>query len=238
MAIKALENLRNEEEKEEEEKLETNYYKLEKLLKWEHAEEVKQKLADGVSPRIVSAWCKERGFVISHPKLYELKELLQEAVMRNIAVERLLGIGVPKRKSILLQALGCHGITTYVKNEMELLDQLIHLGMSEVGKSPTIKIETAMKAIELKNKLTGGKHAGLTMYGLDQLRELEKVKMDAMVAVVMQYLPEEKYGELAEAVAQAEREFYETQAPELLEEYERAIQEAQADNVEGEEEDE
>ncbi len=205
-------------------KLDTRFYKLEKLVKWEHIEEVNQMLMDGVTPRAVSTWCADKGFIISHPKLYEYKDMLQEAITKNVTVERLLGVGMPKRKSILLQALGGH-VTNYVKNEMELLDQLIHLGMSAVAKEPEVKIETAMKAIELKNKLTGGKHAGLTMYGLDQLRELEKAKMDVIVGIVLEYLPEERHAELTEAISAAEREFYETQAPELLEQYEESLKE-------------
>lgn len=202
---------------------ETGYYRLEKFIKWEHIGEANEMLIQGCSPRQVSQWCKDHGFSISHPKLYEYKELLQESIAREITIERLLGIGVPKRKSILLEALDQNGVTHYVKNEMELLDHLIHAGMSALNRAPEIKIETAMKAIELKNKLTGGKHAGLTMYGLDQLRELERAKMDAIIEVVMSYLPEDKHEELAQAVALAERAFYETQAPELLAEYEQAL---------------
>lgn len=206
-------------------RLETRYYKLERLVKWEHIDTVNEMLMSGISPHEVSRWCKERGFSISHPKLYEYKEMLQEAITRRITVERLLGIGVPKRTPIVLQALGIQGVTQHVKNEMEVLDSVIHLAMNALSNSPTIKIETALKAIELKNKLTEGKHAGLTGYGLDQLRELEQAKFNAMVEVVMKYVPEDKHEELEAAIAAAERQFYHDRAPELLEEYEKAVQE-------------
>ena len=45
--------------------LETKYYKLEKLVKWEHREQVDTMLLNGVSPHKVSDWCKEQGFSIS-----------------------------------------------------------------------------------------------------------------------------------------------------------------------------
>jgi hypothetical protein len=205
-------------------KLETRYYKLEKLVKWEHIDTVNEMLMSGVSPHEVSKWCKERDFSISHPKLYEYKDMLQEAITRRITVERLLGIGVPKRTPIVLQALGIQGVKQHVKNEIEVLDTIIHLGMGALHNSPTIKIETALKAIELKNKLTDGKHAGLTNYGLDQLRELEQAKFNAIVAVVMQYIPEDRHDELEAAIAKAERDFYHARAPELLDEYEQAVQ--------------
>lgn len=214
--------------------METRFYKLEKLVKWDHVDEVNSMLMRGVTPREVSVWCSERGLDISHPKLYEYKKLLQESVTRSITVGRLLGVGVPKRKPILLQALGLGGIKNMVKNELELLDMLIHLGMNAVSLDPNIKVETALKAIELKNKLTDGKHGGLTGYGLDQLRDLERKKFDAMVQVVLKYIPEDRIEELQEALEAAERDFYAEAAPELLEEYEQTVQDEMAEMATGE----
>jgi hypothetical protein len=215
-----------------ESQLETRYYKLEKLVKWEHIDEVNEMLLNGVSPIRVSQWCKEQGFSISHPKLYEYKEMLQEAVTRRVTVERLLGIGVPKRTPIQLQALGLASAKNMVRNEMDVLDGIIQLGMSSLNSSPTIRLQDAMRAIELKQKLTGGNHGGLTSYGLEQLRELETRKFDALTKVVLQYLPEDKHKELEDAIMQAERTFYEEEAPEYLDEYEKAIEEEQAKIVE------
>jgi hypothetical protein len=205
--------------------LETRYYKLERLVKWKHCQEVNEMLLNGVSPHQVSAWCKDNGFHISHPKLYEYKDMLQEAVTRDITVERLLGIGLPKRKPIQLAALGLASTKNMVRNEMEVLDGIIQLGFNALTNSPTVKLQDAMKAIELKQKLTGGSHGGLTNYGLDQLRELEQAKFGAIVEVVLQYLPEDKHEELQEAIATAERSFYQDKAPHLLEEYENAMEE-------------
>lgn len=210
--------------------LETRYYKLEKLVKWEHVDEVNDMLMNGVSPHKVSEWCKELGFNISHPKLYEYKEMLQTAITKQITVERLLGIGVPKRTPIVLQALGLTSAKNLVKNEMEVLDAIVQRGYDALTSNPTIKIQDALRAIELKNKLTQGQHNGLTNYGLDQLRELEQAKFQAIVNVVLQYLPEDKHDELQEAISVAEREFYETQAPEYLEEYERSLEEQLAED--------
>jgi len=211
-------------------KLETRYYKLEKLVKWEHCAEVNEMLLAGISPYVVSDWCKERGFSISHPKLYEYKEMLQTALSKQITVERLLGIGVPKRKPIILQALGIESAKDMVKNEMEVLDAIIQRGFTALSASPTIKLTDALRAIELKNKITNGKHGGLTGYGLDHLREVEQAKFQAVVDVVMKYIPEDKVEELQEAMAEAERKYYQENAPELLEEYEKTMEEAFKDD--------
>lgn len=204
---------------------ETKYYKLEKLVKWEYIDDVNSMLLNGVSPKQVSDWCNDKGFSISHPKLYEYKDLLQTAVTRHVTVERMLGIGVPKRSPIILQALSLESAKHMVKNEMEVLDFIIQKGMCSLLSTPEIKVEHALKAIDLKNKLTEGKHEGFTQYGLDQLRELETAKFDALVAVVLKYIDPSHIPELEEAIATAEHEFYENRAPEYLEQYEQDTQE-------------
>lgn len=205
-------------------KLETRYYKLEKLVKWEKVDEVNQMLLSGVSPHKVSEFCKENGFSISHPKLYDYKEYLQTAITQRITVERLLGIGVPKRSPIQLQTLGILASSEMVKSETEVLDAIIQRGFNALTQNPTVRLQDAMRAIELKQKLTGGNHGGLTNYGLDQLRAVETAKFQAMIDVVMDYIPEDKHLELEEAIQGAERKYYEEYAPELLEEYEKSLQ--------------
>lgn len=205
--------------------LETKYYKLERLIKWDKIDEVNEMLMSGMSPHKVSDWCKDNGFSISHPKLYEYREYLQTALTKHITVERLLGIGVPKRKPILLQTLGLTSTKNMVKNEMEVLDAIVQRGYDALMQNPVMKVQDALRAIELKNKLTNGSHAGLTSYGLDQLRELEQAKFNAVLTIVQQYIPEDKLEELQQAIEDAERTFYENSAPEFLEEYERSLEE-------------
>lgn len=212
-------------ERKSKEPLETKYYKLERLVKWEGVDKVNEMLMAGVPPRTVSDWCKQHGFDISHPKLYEYKEILQEAISKHITVERMLGVGTPKRSPVLLQAAGIAPVRSMVKSEMEVLDDIIQLGYNSLIGNNTVKFQDAMKAIELKNKLTGGTHGGLTNYGLDQLRALEQAKFQAVLEIVLAYLPEEKHNEVYEAMVKAEREYYETQAPEFLDEYEKSLEE-------------
>lgn len=207
------------------EPLETKYYKLERLVKWDKCEEVNKQLIQGVSPRAVSEWCKDNGFIISHPKMYEYRDILKESIAKHVTVERMLGIGVPKRSSVLLQTLGISPVKDMVKSEMEVLDGIIQLGFNVLSENPIVKLQDAMKAIELKNKLTGGSHGGLTNHGLDQLRELEQAKFNAVLQVVLEYLPEDKHEEVYDAMVLAERTYYEECAPQFLDDYERALEE-------------
>lgn len=207
------------------EPLETKYYKLERLVKWSKIDEVNRQIVSGVSPRAVSEWCKDNGFIISHPKMYEYRDLLNESIAKHVTVERMLGIGVPKKSSHILQAIGVSPVRELVKSEMEVLDGIIQLGFDVLSDLPTIRLQDAMKAIELKNKLTGGTHGGLTNHGLDQLRELEQAKFSAVLEVVLSYLPEERHEEVYDAMVLAERTYYEESAPQFLDDYEKALEE-------------
>lgn len=207
----------------EEIELETNYTKLEKLCKWEYVDDVNEMLIKGISAHKVAEWMRMRGFKISSSKLYEYKEHLQNAVTQKVTVDRLLGIGAP-RKRIDMRLLGVSNTSELVMNEIELLDAIIQRGFNGLYDDPTIRIGDAMKAVESKNRLTGGNHGGITSFGLDQLRAVEQRKFEAMLNVVMRYLPEERLPELERAVAEAERRYYEQEAPHLLEDYERVMQ--------------
>lgn len=200
--------------------LETKYYKIEKLLKWEFRDEVdKMLIANTMSPAKVSEWCKERGFSISKQKLYDYKDMLQRAIQQQISVEHLLGIGETRQVPQILRTLGMGAMTQLVKNELEVLDTIIQIGFNNLVETRMVDIKDAMKAIELKDKITGGAHGGLTGYGLTQLRELEEAKFAAIIKVVMQYLPEDKLEEVQEEIELAERNFYEQYAPEYLDDY-------------------
>ena len=61
-------------------KLETKYYKIEKLLKWDKRQLVDEMLLTHVSCPAVAKWCKEQGFDISKGKMYDYKEDLKKLV--------------------------------------------------------------------------------------------------------------------------------------------------------------
>ena len=206
------------------EKLETKYYKIELLLKWDKREALDNMLITGSSPEKVSIWAKAEGFSISRQKLYDYKDMLTRSIQRKITVEKLIGIGDTRKTPVVLKTLGMTETTDLVKNQMEVLDGIIQMGMNSLQNMPIIKMTDVLRAIELKDKITGGSDGGLTGYGLDQLRDLEEAKFSAIIGVVMKYLPEEKITEIQDEIEEAERKFYEDYAPEMLDEYDKVIQ--------------
>lgn len=199
-------------------KLYTKYYKLERLINWDKVDKVNEMLLEGTSPHHVSAWCKARGFDISHPKLYEYKALLQTAIAEKQTVHELLGAeGITFGESVTSTITPKQAEKSL--SELSVLDKIIDLGFTNAmnGRSD-VKFSDALRAIEMKNKLTGGMN--LSQIQIDKIKELEQAKFNAVIQVVQKYLPPEKLGELSEAIELAERTFYEEHDATLLKDYE------------------
>lgn len=211
--------------------LETRYYKIEKLLKWENREQVDEMLLQGMNPEKVSKWCKENGFSISKQKLYDYKEMIRKSAAKKITVEELIGMGGDRRVPVVLEQLGMGNVQEVVKNEIEVLDAIVQIGFDNLKTMANVSPKDMLRAIELKDKITGGAMGGLTLYGLDQLRELEEKKFGAILEVVMKYLPEDKLEEIQESIEVAEREFYQLYAPEFLEDYDKQIADMQQEEL-------
>lgn len=211
--------------------LETKYYKIEKLLKWESREQVDTMLLQGMNPEKVSNWCKENGFSISKQKLYDYKDMIRKAASKRITVEELIGIGGTRRVPVVLEQLGMGNVQEIVKNEIEVLDAMVQIGFDNLKAMGNVAPKDILRAIELKDKITGGSMGGLTLYGIDQLRELEEKKFGAILEVVMKYLPEDKLEEIQEAIEVAERNFYSDNAPEYLEQYDQQIEQMQKEEL-------
>lgn len=202
-------------------KLTTKYYRLERLCQWEHIDKVNDMLRAGVSAGKVAMWCRENGFTISNPKMYEYKDMLLGSLARDINVETMLGIGVV-RKPIIIKNEAYKETVRKAKSDLEILEEIIQKGFRSIADNPNIGYKDAMKAIELRNRLTKGGLNNLTIEGLEQLRELENAKFEAVLEIIKQYVPEDKWPELEEAIEEAERNYYEENAPHLLKIYDES----------------
>lgn len=110
-----------------------------------------------------------------------------------------------------------------VKSDMELLDEVIQKGMETLDKMEAISPNTAIKAIEMKHKITGGKHQGFTTYGLEEIRLREKARENAMLVVMLEFIPEEKHEEVIDRMEETTKEYYESLG--LGDAYARALHE-------------
>lgn len=97
-----------------------------------------------------------------------------------------------------------------VKTDLEMLDAIIQKGMETLLLMEAVAPQVAIKAIELKHKITGGAHSGITTYGLEEIRLREAARENAMVAILLEYVPEDKREEVIERMEQITREYYES----------------------------
>jgi hypothetical protein len=103
-----------------------------------------------------------------------------------------------------------HMTVNKIKHDMELLDEIIQKGFETLKMMDVINPATAVKAIELKQKITGGAHAGLTTYGIEEIRLREAARENAIVTILLEYIPEEKHPEVLERMEKATLEYYES----------------------------
>lgn len=80
------------------------------------------------------------------------------------------------------------------KSDVEYLDEVIKAGVS---KAATAKVSDALKAIELKNKLTGGKNLRVVIEGAEQYNDIVEA---------ISILPEESKQMLLDFLDQRQRE--------------------------------
>ena len=97
-----------------------------------------------------------------------------------------------------------------VMTDIQFLDVMIQKGMETLAQMPSIDPGKALKAIELKHKLTEGKHGGITMYGMEEIRLRESARENALVEVIQRYVDPDKQEELLERMEETTATFYRT----------------------------
>jgi len=192
--------------------------KMGELLKWDKRPILDGMLDGGISPNKCAEWLRGQGFSISTPTVYTYDKQRKKTIYQSITRE---GTGSvreidPETKRFKKQS----GDTFHVKEvvtkrskakvraDLEMLDAIIQKGMDTLMQMDVISPQTAIKAIEMKHKLTGGQHGGLTMYGVEVINKREAGREAALLAVLLKFIPEEKHEEVFEEFERATREDY------------------------------
>jgi hypothetical protein len=103
-----------------------------------------------------------------------------------------------------------HMTVDKVKHDLELLDEVIQTGFETLSNMKEINPATAIAAIQLKHKITRGSHGGLTVYGLEENRLREAARENAILAVLLEFIPEEKHSTVIERMERVTRDYYES----------------------------
>lgn len=202
---------------------------------------VDEALDEGRPYDFIIAFCKEKfDFEINKPALSRYKEKRRESLETGVDLESLLD---KRRKSGKIIDIKSKEVTplpneTYdntfgqveqIYNDVEVLDTIIQKGFNSLKEVDYVEAPLAMKAIEVKAKITANQFQGLSLTGLRELRLRQSAKEQAMTEIILQFIPEEQHEEVFNAIESAEKEFYENL--DLTEEDQRITKALQASGM-------
>ncbi|MUT67457.1 hypothetical protein [Paenibacillus sp. NEAU-GSW1] len=186
--------------------------KQKQLQMWPRRPFLDKMLDDGESPNKCAAWCKEKGFDISVPTMYEYARKRRAAIIGDVQADKLRS-GKSRGKRVAnnptkAERKAAHMTVDKVKHDLELLDEVIQKGFETLANIEEINPATAIAAIQLKHKITKGTHNGYTVYGIEEIKLREAARENAIVAAILKFVPEENHSAVMELMEQVTRDYY------------------------------
>ena len=201
--------------------------KLVELYAWAKRPILDKMLDDGVNATQCANWCNENGFKVSVPTVYKYASRRKEAAERGIPfqdiIDKRFGIDSNPKSKIKKMQEGRERQRDQARRskenlqadkkkrvltDLELLDAIIQKGIEKL-EDVNIHPQVAIKAIELKYKITGGSHNGLTVYGLEEIRLREQARENAMLNVMLEFIPDNLHKSVIDKMENTTKEFYE-----------------------------
>ncbi|AHJ87174.1 hypothetical protein BCP8-2_136 [Bacillus phage BCP8-2] len=187
-------------------------------------------LDEGLTYDYIIEFCKDNDFSISKASLTNYKKKREEAIETGTPLLQLLDKRAKDNVTYISdkqvnefwknpedgseEAKAMATVTDMTKvgnvyNDLEFLDEVISKGKKGLNAFDVVDTPLAMKAIELKAKITNNQLSGLSIAGLREIKLRQAAKETAMMQVIMAYVPEDKHDQLFEDLEIAEKEFYE-----------------------------
>jgi len=187
-------------------------------------------LDEGQTYDYIIDFCKENGLSISKASLTNYKKKREEAIDKGVPLLQLLDkrakdnvtyisnkqVDMFRQKQDEEDAEIAHAasVTDMTKidkvfHDLEFLDMVIEKGMKGLKAFEVVDTPLAMKAIELRAKITNNQLGGLSIAGLRELKLRQQARESAMMEVIMKYVPEDKHDSLFSDMEECERLFYE-----------------------------
>lgn len=202
-------------------------------------------LDEGQTYDYIIEFCKENGLTISKASLSNYKKKREEAIQTGTPLIHLLDKRTKDNVTYItdrevdrikkgpeeskdesdseeLATVTSLSKVENVYNDLEFLDEVIRKGMKGLKQFDVVDTPLAMKAIELKAKITNNQLSGLSIAGLRELKLRQQARESALMEVIMMYVPEDKHDDLFKDMELAEKRFYENL--DLTEEDKRATQ--------------
>ena len=188
-------------------------------------------LDEGNTYDYIIEFCKENGISISKASLTNYKKKREEAIKTGTPLLQLLDKRAKdnvtyikdrevdkvrdKRDTNTKDTEKAEATVTNldkvgnVYNDLELLDEVIRKGMKGLKYFDVVDTPLAMKAIELRAKITNNQLSGLSIAGLREIKLRQQARESALMEVIMKHVDEDKHDQLFEDMDEAEQRFYE-----------------------------
>ncbi|QZA69619.1 hypothetical protein 035JT004_121 [Bacillus phage 035JT004] len=196
------------------------------------ATKVDNMLDEGQTYDYIIDFCKENGLSISKASLTNYKKKREESIQTGKPLLQLLDKrakdnvtyitdkkveAFKEKQSEKSSSDDGHSPATVhefdkmdsIFHDIELLDDIIRKGAKGLKQFDVVDTPLAMKAIELKAKITNNQLNGLSIAGLRELKLRQQARASALMEVIMKYVPEEQHDALFEDMDAAEKAFYE-----------------------------
>jgi len=115
-----------------------------------------------------------------------------------------------KVKATLEKELAHQDSPKRIRHDLELLDEVIQKGFDTLSKMDVISPVTAIKAIEMKHKLSNGSTGGYTHYGLEEIKLREAGREQAIIAAILEFVPMEQHDAVIQRMEDATQAYYES----------------------------
>jgi hypothetical protein len=186
-------------------------------------------LDEGQTYDYIVEFCKENGINISKGSLSNYKKKRDEAISTGVPLLQLLDkrakdnvirisdkkVDEFERKGDTNEGTGelavVHSIdkVNNVWSDLELLDEVIRKGMKGLQQFDVVDTPLALKAIELRAKITNNQLSGLSVAGIREIKLRQAAKQTALIATIMKYVPEDQHDQLFADLEAEEAAFYE-----------------------------
>lgn len=179
--------------------------KVAAMVKW-NKRPLLDKMIDEETPvKELVAWCNDNGFSISLPTMYSYMKQRREATANGLTMELIHSKENPLKKELAHQ-----DSPKRIRHDMELLDEVIQKGFDTLSKMDVISPVTAIKALEMKHKLTNGSTGGYTHYGLEEIKLREAAREHAITAVILEFVPVEQHDTVIQRMEDVTKAYYES----------------------------
>lgn len=186
---------------------------------------VDEALDSGETYDYIIELCETYDLEISKASLSRYKTKRTEAITSGVPLEELLDMRKKSGNVIDIQSKkadtmgqGKSGAERYddtfntldkVYNDIQVLDEVIQKMANGLKYTEVVEVPLGIRAIEARAKITNNSLGGLSLIGLRELKLRGSAKNDAMLSVLLKYIPEELHEEVLQDIERTEQEYYE-----------------------------